>query len=199
MSRRFPAICCAGGFLIASSPAFSADASAGKALFRQRCTVCHTAESGDDGGAQGPSLIGVLGRPAAGAPQFSYTQALRESKLRWDAPTLKRFLGAPAGVVPGTSMPLAVPDEADRDNLIAYFQSLSGRAPAAAPTVAVPAASAQAANWRLDAPGPVHRINLAALPPPYATVSARNGSSVVPKPAGATLALPSGFLIEPFA
>jgi glucose/arabinose dehydrogenase/cytochrome c2 len=199
MSRLLLAMCCAGGFLIASSPAFSADASAGKALFRQRCTVCHTAESGDDGGAQGPSLIGVLGRPAAGAPQFSYTQALRESKLRWDAPTLKRFLGAPAGVVPGTSMALAVPDEADRDNLIAYFQSLSGRAPAAAQTVAVPAASAQTANWRLDAPGQVHRINLAALPPPFATPSSRNSSSVVPKPAGATLALPAGFQVEPFA
>jgi glucose/arabinose dehydrogenase/cytochrome c2 len=193
-------MCCAAGFLVAASPAFSADASAGKALFRQRCTVCHTAESGDDGGAQGPSLIGVLGRPAAGAPQFSYTQALRESKLTWDPATLKRFLGAPAGVVPGTSMALAVPDEADRDNLIAYFQSLSGRAPAAAAqTVAVPAASAQSANWRLDAPGRVHRINLAALPPPYATASARNSSSVVPKPAGATLALPAGFQIEPFA
>jgi glucose/arabinose dehydrogenase/cytochrome c2 len=199
MNRLSLAMCFAAGFLIGSSPAFGADASAGKAVFRQRCSVCHTAESGDDGGAQGPSLIGVVGRPAASAAQFSYTQALRDSKLTWDAATLKRFLGAPPSVVPGTSMPLAVPDEVDRDNLIAYFQSLSGRAPAAAPTVAVPAASAQAANWRLDAPGQVHRINLAALPPPYATVSARNGSSVVPKPAGATLALPSGFLIEPFA
>jgi len=199
MSRRLPAMCCAAGFLVAASPAFSADASAGKALFRQRCTVCHTAESGDDGGAQGPSLIGVLGRPAAGAPQFSYTQALRESKLTWDAATLKRFLGAPAGVVPGTSMALAVPDEADRDNLIAYFQSVSSQAPAAAQAIVVPASSAQSANWRLDAPGRLHRITVASLPPPFATPSSRNSSSVVPKPAGATLALPAGFQIEPFA
>jgi glucose/arabinose dehydrogenase/cytochrome c2 len=199
MSRLLLAMCCAAGFLIACSPTLSAEASAGKALFRQRCSVCHTAESGDNGGAQGPSLIGVLGRPAASAPQFSYTQALRESKLTWDAATLKRFLGAPAGVVPGTSMALAVPDEAERDNLIAYFQSVSTQAPAAAQAIVVPASSAQSANWRLDAPGQVHRINLAALPPPYATASARNSSSVVPKPAGATLALPSGFLIEPFA
>src|ERR1700722_20861738 len=99
MNRISLAVCCAAGFLAVCPPAFSADASTGKALFAQRCTVCHTAESGDDGGAQGPSLIGVLGRPAAGAPQFSYTQAMRESKLRWDAPTLKRFLGAPAGVL----------------------------------------------------------------------------------------------------
>jgi glucose/arabinose dehydrogenase len=199
MSRLLPAMCCAAGFLVASSPAFSADASAGKALFRQRCTVCHTAESGDSGGAQGPSLIGVLGRPAATAPQFSYTQALRDSKLVWDAATLKRFLGAPAGVVPGTSMALAVPDEAERDNLMAYFQSVSSQAPAAAQSIVVPASSEKSANWRLDAPGRLHRITFASLPPPFATSSSRNGSSVVPKPAGATLALPPGFHVERFA
>ena len=199
MSRLLLAMCCAAGFLVASSPAFSAEASAGKALFRQRCTVCHTAESDDNGGAQGPSLIGVLGRPAAGAPQFSYTQALRESKLTWDAATLKRFLGAPPSVVPGTSMAVAVPDETERDNLIAYFQSVSSQAPAAAQAIVVPAGSEKSANWRLDAPGRLHRITVASLPPPFATPSSRNSSSVVPKPAGATLALPSGFQIEPFA
>jgi glucose/arabinose dehydrogenase/cytochrome c2 len=199
MNRLSLAMCCAAGFLIASSPAFSADASAGKALFRQRCSVCHTAESGDSGGAQGPALIGVLGRPAAGAPQFSYTQALRESKLTWDAATLKRFLNAPAGVVPGTSMALAVPDEADRDNLIAYFQSVSSQAPPAAQAIVVPASSEKSANWHLDAPGRQHRITVASLPPPFATPSSRNSSSVVPKPAGATLAVPPGFQVEPFA
>jgi glucose/arabinose dehydrogenase/cytochrome c2 len=196
MSRLSFAIYCAA--LLAASPAFGANLSAGKDVFRQRCTVCHTAEPGDDGGAQGPSLGGVFGRPAAGAPQFSYSQALRDSKLTWDAATLQRFLGAPTSVVPGTSMVLAVPDLSDRDNLIAYFQSLSGRAPAAVQAILVPAVSAQSANWRLDAPGVMHRINLASLPPPYATASTRNNSSVVPKPAGATLALPPGFHIEPF-
>jgi glucose/arabinose dehydrogenase len=199
MSRLSFAICCAAGSLIASQAAFSADASAGRAVFRQRCSVCHTAESGDDGGAQGPSLIGVVGRPAAGAAQFSYTQALRDSKLTWDAATLKRFLGAPPSVVPGTSMVLAVPDEADRDNLIAYFQSVSSQAPTAVQTVVVPASSEKSANWRLDAPGLVHRISIASLPPPFATASSRNSSSVVPKPAGATLALPPGFQVERFA
>ena len=198
MNRISIAVCCAAGFVAVCPPAFSADASTGKALFAQRCTVCHTAESGDDGGAQGPSLIGVLGRPAAGAPQFSYTQALRESKLVWDAATLKRFLAAPAGIVPGTSMGVAVPDEADRDNLIAYFQSVSSQAPAVQ-AIVVPASSEKSANWRLDAPGRVHRITVASLPPPFATPSSRNSSSVVSKPASAILALPPGFQVELFA
>ena len=193
-------ICGALGCIAAIPAAFSAEPSAGKTLFRERCSVCHTAESGDNGGAQGPSLIGVLGRPAASAPQFSYTQALKESKLTWDAATLKRFLGAPGSVVPGTSMAVAVPDQAERDNLIAYFQSAATQAtPAAAQAIVVPANSVQSANWRLDAPGLVHRISVASLPAPFATASSRNSSSVVPKPASATLAVPAGFQIEPFA
>ena len=103
------------------------------------------------------------------------------------------------GPAPGTSMALAVPDEADRDNLIAYFQSVSSQAPAAAQAIVVPASSEKSANWRLDAPGRVHRIAVASLPPPFATPSSRNSSSVVPKPAGATLAVPPGFQVEPFA
>src|ERR1700689_4919116 len=121
MSLRSTIFCATG--ILAAAPALGLDANAGKSLFRERCSVCHTAESGDNGGAQGPSLIGVMGRAAATARQFPYTAALRESKLNWDSGTLKRFLADPTAVVPGTSMVLAVPSEADRDNLVAYFQS----------------------------------------------------------------------------
>jgi glucose/arabinose dehydrogenase len=176
-----------------------ADASAGKALFQQRCSVCHTAEAGDNGGAQGPSLAGILGRKAASGPQFSYTQALRDSQLVWDAPTLKRFLASPTSVVSGTAMLIAVPEETERDNLIAYFQSISNQAAPAAAQTMVPASSQQTANWRLDAAGKVHRIGIASLPAPYATPSSRNNSSVVSKPANAALALPPGFHVEIFA
>ena len=86
---------CAAGWLLAAAPALAADASAGRALFRERCSVCHTAESGDSGGAQGPSLIGIMGRPAASAPQFSYTTALRDSKLAWDARNSEAVSGRP--------------------------------------------------------------------------------------------------------
>lgn len=183
----------------AAAASASASASAGKVLFQQRCSVCHTAEADDNGGAQGPSLNGILGRKAASAPQFSYTQAMQDSNLVWDAATLKGFLASPTMAVPGTTMLIAVPEETDRDNLIVYFQSVSNQAaPAAAQTV-VPASSQQTANWRLDAPGKLHRIGIASLPPPYATPSSRNNSSVVGKPVSATLALPPGFHIEPFA
>ena len=189
---------CAATSLLATGPALGADAGTGKSLFRERCSVCHTAENGDNGGAQGPSLIGLMGRAAAGAPQFSYTAAMRESKLTWDAATLQRFLTAPTTVVPGTSMVLAVPEKTDRDNLIAYFQSVSNETPAEA-SIVVPESSAQSANWRLDAPGRLHRISASSLPPAFATPSSRNSSSVVAKPANASLSVPPGFHIDIFS
>ncbi len=44
--------------------AAAVDPEAGKVVFQQQCTVCHTAEPNDNGGAQGPSLQGVFGRKA---------------------------------------------------------------------------------------------------------------------------------------
>jgi glucose/arabinose dehydrogenase/cytochrome c2 len=199
MNPRIVPILSAGISLLACPAAFAADSAAGKALFRERCSVCHTAESGDNGGAQGPALIGVLGRAAASTPQFSYTQALRESKLTWDAASMNRFLAAPSAVVPGTSMVLAVPDPTDRDNLIAYFQSISGQSVSPAQPIAVPASSALSANWRSDAPGKLHHISAASLPAPFATPSSRNTASVVQKPANAALSVPQGFHVDVFA
>ncbi len=69
----------------------------------------------------GPAEGGVVGRKAADAEGFGYSRALAASKLVWDEATLDRFLAAPTKVVPGTSMTNAVPDEADRANLISPF------------------------------------------------------------------------------
>jgi len=54
-------------------------------------------------------------------------------------------------------------------------------------------------DWRLDAPGRTHRIDLDSLPAPFATPSAANGPALVGRPGNAVLALPPGFHIAPFA
>lgn len=53
-------------------------------------------------------------------------------------------------------------------------------------------------DWRNDAPGRVHRIDVAALPAPYATPSGRNFPQLVPMPQDAELALPAGFEVDVF-
>jgi len=109
--------------------ALAADAVAGKAYFTQVCTQCHSAEPTDGGGEMGPTLFGLFGRAAAvGDTTFPYSKALKDAKLVWDAATLDRFLTDPATAVPGTLMPMPVPVKKDRDDVIAYFQSLAASA-----------------------------------------------------------------------
>jgi cytochrome c len=80
-------------------------------------------------GMAGPTLFGIFGKAAAvGDEMFPYSQALKDSKLVWNAATLDRFLTNPMATVPGTAMPMPVPEKKDRDNIIAYFQSLIGGA-----------------------------------------------------------------------
>ena len=196
MRSPLPRICFLVICTASAGPALSADASVGKSLFTQRCAICHSAEPGDNGGAQGPSLIGVFNRPAA-ATEFAYTSALKGSKLTWNGATLERFLAAPSEMVPGSSMVLAVPDKIDRANLVAYFESVKNLKPEAG-TRAVPAVSLQSANWRLDAPGKLHRIDAATLPAPFATPSINNSTSLAPRPANADLKLPPGFHIATY-
>jgi cytochrome c2 len=154
------------------SSALGADATAGKDFFKQQCSVCHTAEPNDNGGTQGPSLVGVYGRRAAADTTFSYTKALKDSKLTWDAASLDRFLAAPGHTVPGTAMAVAVSDKAQRANLIEYFKSAPTVATNTTSAPATPAQSSGASereesDWKNDAPGRRHKIDLNALPAPF--------------------------------
>jgi glucose/arabinose dehydrogenase/cytochrome c2 len=189
---------------LASGAALGADANAGRNFFRQQCALCHSAEANDNGGAQGPNLEGVIGRKAA-STSFGYSPALKSSGLTWDDATLHRFLAAPTAVVPGSSMVIPVPQATDRDNLVAYFTAVRDgtlraaagpggppRGPAAPPAPR----SQEGADWKKDAPGVAHRVDVSKLPAPGATPSATNFPSVSPKPANAQLKLPPGFKVD---
>jgi len=102
------------------------DPAHGQLLFQQRCGLCHTAGPEDGDGGQGPPLAGVVGRPAASAPNFSYTAALKASGKVWTPQALDRFLTAPGKDVPGTAMPLSTPSPKDRADLIAYLSTVKG-------------------------------------------------------------------------
>ncbi len=202
---RYPAIVLVA--LVCATPVLCADANAGKNTFRQQCALCHSAEPGDNGGAQGPNLNGVFGRPAASDPRFGYTKALKAAKLTWDAATLNRFLTSPNTVVPGSAMVVAVPKDSDRANLIAYFQGVkegtfkASAAPAGQftppPGSNVPPKGE--ADWKKDAPGRVHRIDINTLPAPFDSPSASNFPKLVDRPANAQLHVPPGFKVAVFA
>ena len=189
-------------------PALAADPNAGKAFFAEQCALCHSAEAGDNGGAQGPSLVGIMDRQAAADESFPYTQAMRDANMTWDSETLARFLADPTGVVPGTSMVVPVNDDEQLENVVAYFAALDdgsfeeedrgpggfagfGALPEAEPPEGDP-------DWPNDKPGRVHRVDLDNLPAPYTTDSAVNFPQVVERPEGAELLVPEGFSVEVF-
>jgi len=53
-------------------------------------------------------------------------------------------------------------------------------------------------RWQDDAPGRTHRIDVAGLPAPFATPSARDFPAIVATPGAASLKLPPGFKIDVF-
>ncbi len=93
------------------------------------CAVCHTAAAPDTPAGKvrlvGPPLWDIYGRPAAAAPGFSYSRALRSSGVIWDEAALDAFLADPQALVPGTIMSYAGErDPARRAAIIQYLKTL---------------------------------------------------------------------------
>src|SRR3546814_7762499 len=76
----------------AAGRAQDGDAAKGKQIFA-RCQVCHSLEA--DTNKLGPSLHGIIGRPAASVEGFTYSDAMKESGLTWDDATLGESLASP--------------------------------------------------------------------------------------------------------
>lgn len=115
VSVAVPALCAAG-----SKP----DIEHGKATFIVMCGVCHSVQE-TGGPHEGPNLLGVVGRKAASQPDFTlYSPALKASRLTWNKKTLDKFLVNPGAKVPGTLMPMQIPDNKTRADVIAYLATL---------------------------------------------------------------------------
>jgi len=99
------------------------DPAKGAATFKTMCTACHSVDAGAENAA--PNLRGVVGRKAGADPKFTaYTPALKAAKVTWTAATLDTFLSGPAKMIPGTAMPITLPDAKTRHDVIAYLASL---------------------------------------------------------------------------
>jgi hypothetical protein len=195
----------AGNQAAAQTP-MAGDVVHGKTYFQQSCAICHTTSLGAGNTVivkQGPSLVGVLGRRAGTGLGFNYSKVLGESGIVWDAAALDRFLTSPMAEVPGTTMPMPIPDPTNRLDVIAYLSTLkipSGVIPTTS-VVQLTSTSVEAdpGAWQHAVPGVKHHITPADLPPPFRTASAGNGPQVVKQPAGAALSVPPGFTVRLFA
>jgi cytochrome c len=109
--------------VLASLPAAyqNADFDNGEAKFAL-CKSCHTAVR-DAGNMTGPNLYNVFGRRAGTLPGYAYSDALKDSKIVWNADSIDKWIQDPRADVPGTKMTyLGMQNPKDRVDLIAYLK-----------------------------------------------------------------------------
>jgi len=94
-------------------------ATSGAALFKKKCSTCHSLEPGIH--KVGPSLAGIMGREA-GSTDFPKYRALKDAGFIWDQDKIaawisdpKKFMGKP------TAMTVKIKNEKDRHAIIKYL------------------------------------------------------------------------------
>jgi cytochrome c len=107
---------------VTAAPAMAAgNATDGQRDF-SRCAACHSVQPGKDG--IGPSLTGVAGRQSGTEPGYHYSPAMTSAHVTWNDASLDRFLSNPQCLVHGTKMFVTVPDAHQRQDIIAYLDTL---------------------------------------------------------------------------
>ena len=99
------------------------DAERGREAFEKRCTGCHAL----DKIKVGPPLRGVYGRNAGKDPQFTYSDAMKNTSVMWNELTLDHWLTDTESIIPDNDMAFRLNDPADRANIIAYLRTLSAK------------------------------------------------------------------------
>jgi len=105
----------------------SADVSAGEKI-SNKCHACHDLTKGGPNKV-GPNLYGVVGRPIASHPGFSYSSGMKDfakDHKTWTYQELNGFLYNPKKHVKGTAMGFAgLKKTQDRADIVAYLRTLS--------------------------------------------------------------------------
>ena len=110
--------------LALAAPAYAAgDAAAGRAAFN-KCASCHQVGPNAKSGF-GPHLTAIIGRPAAAAKDYNYSDAMKKSGLVWNEKNLTAFIKSPSDTVPGTKMRFwGISNEKQIADMLAYLRSM---------------------------------------------------------------------------
>jgi cytochrome c len=116
----------AAALVIASTgTGLAQDADAGQGVFKRMCFPCHDAGPGAKV-KLGPPLNGLDGRQAGTIPGFNYSEANKNSGIKWSDATFPEYIKNPMQRMPGTRMAFAgVRDDKDIANLWAFLKQFS--------------------------------------------------------------------------
>jgi len=96
----------------------------GATLFKQQCATCHTTNLSDPL-RQGPSLFGIVGRPAGKADGFHYSSGFAKADFVWDEARLDAWLTNPQEMIPGAVMAYRQSKPETRAAVIAFLKELN--------------------------------------------------------------------------
>ncbi len=106
---------------MALSPAQAQDVAAGERSFG-KCKICHRIGEGAKS-LVGPELNGLDGRKAGSVPDFSYSEANKNSGIVWNETTFKDYIKDPRAKIPKTKMVFpGIKDEKEQNDLWAYLK-----------------------------------------------------------------------------
>ena len=104
----------------AASAALAQDVAAGKTSFN-KCMACHSIGEGAKNKI-GPELNGLDGRKSGSVPDYSYSDANKNSGITWNEAEFKDYIKDPKAKIPGTKMIFAgIKNEKEVDDLWAFI------------------------------------------------------------------------------
>jgi len=105
----------------ATSAALAQDVAAGKTSFN-KCMACHAIGAGARNKI-GPELNGLDGRKSGTAPDYSYSDANKNSGITWNETQFKDYIKDPKAKIPGTKMAFAgIKNEKEINDLWAFIE-----------------------------------------------------------------------------
>ena len=105
----------------ATSAALAQDVAAGKTSFN-KCMACHAIGAGARNKV-GPELNGLDGRKSGTAPDYSYSDANKNSGITWNETQFKDYIKDPKATIPGTKMAFAgIKNEKEINDLWVFIE-----------------------------------------------------------------------------
>ncbi len=111
--------------LLSAQSAIAGDIEKGAKAFK-KCASCHSIEAGGKK-KNGPNLYDVFNRGIAISEGFKYSKKLitfANDNPQWTPELMNSWLENSQKLVKGSKMRVKVKKDSDRDNLIAYLQSM---------------------------------------------------------------------------